>query len=256
MMGIGIATFLVVCPLAFLAGFVDAVAGGGGLISLPAYLIAGLPVHAAIGTNKLSSSMGTAVATASFARNGYIAWRQALLFVPCALMGSALGANLALLIENETFTILMLFILPITAFYVLRAKPLDEARTPYSFGKTVAIGMAIAFGIGIYDGFYGPGTGTFLLLSLTAVAHLGLREANGATKAINLSTNVAALVVFVMNGSVLFLLGLVAGLFSITGNYLGARHFERSGARVVRPVMVVVLSVLFVRMIGELIGLW
>ena len=255
-MEIGIATFLIVCPLAFLAGFVDAVAGGGGLISLPAFLIAGLPVHNAIATNKLASSMGTTVATISFARRGYIIWRQSAFFIPCALLGSALGANLALMIGSETFTILMLVILPVTAFYVLRAKPLDEPREPYPFGKTIAIGMAIAFGIGLYDGFYGPGTGTFLLLLLTAVAHLRLTNANGVTKTINLSTNLAALVVFIVNGKVIFALGLVAGLFNIAGNYIGAHRFESNGSKIVRPMMIVVLSIFFVRVIGELAGLW
>ena len=107
--------FLIVCPLVFLAGFVDAVAGGGGLISLPAYMIAGLPVHFAIGTNKLSSGMGTTLATARFAKNGYIAWKNALLCIVTALIGSSLGAKLALQLDDYYFKRLILVILPCTA---------------------------------------------------------------------------------------------------------------------------------------------
>ena len=102
--------FFIVCPLVFLAGFADAVAGGGGLISLPAYLMAGLPVHTAIGTNKLSSAMGTAMAVGRFSRQGYIPWKGAALYVACALVGSAGGARLALLLDDEVFRTVMLVI--------------------------------------------------------------------------------------------------------------------------------------------------
>ncbi len=112
--------FLAVCPLVFIAGFVDSIAGGGGLISLPAYLISGLPVHACIATNKLSSSMGTTVATAKYARSGFIDWHLAPFCVFAALAGSALGARLALGIGDALFRALMLVILPLTALYVLR----------------------------------------------------------------------------------------------------------------------------------------
>lgn len=109
--------FLIVCPLTFLAGFVDAVAGGGGLISLPAYLIAGLPVHMAIGTNKLSSGMGTAIATGKLPKSGQIPWKQALLCVCVSLIGSGLGARLALSVDAEVLKRILLVILPLSAYY-------------------------------------------------------------------------------------------------------------------------------------------
>ena len=251
----GLIQFLIVCPLVFLAGFVDAVAGGGGLISLPAYLIAGLPVHYAIGTNKLSSGMGTAIAAGQFARKGYIPWKQAVFCVFCALIGSGLGARLALLLEDGIFRIIMLFILPLTALYVTRSKALAVEKEPFSRGRTLAISMAVAFVIGVYDGFYGPGTGTFLILLLTVAAHMGLRPANGVAKAINLTTNLTALTVYWLDGKVLFFLGLTAGAFSIAGNWLGARFFENRGARAVKPIMLTVLAIFFVRVLLEQFGL-
>lgn len=254
-MNAGTVQFLIVCPLVFLAGFVDAVAGGGGLISLPAYMIAGLPVHYAIGTNKLSAGMGTAIATGQFARRGYIPWRLAVFCVLCALAGSNLGARMALLLEEGIFRIIMLFILPLTAFYVSKSRALIVEKEPFSTGKTLAVSVLAAFFIGIYDGFYGPGTGTFLILLLTAAAHMNLRSANGVAKAINLTTDITALAVYWMGGKVLITLGLTAGLFSVAGNWLGARFFETRGARAVKPIMLAVLVVFFIRVLLEQFGL-
>lgn len=248
--------FLIVCPLVFLAGYIDAIAGGGGLISLPAYLICGLPVHTAIGTNKTSSCMGTAIATWRYWRSGYIPWKLAVGGVALALVGSTLGANLALLINDRAFKIIMLVILPLTAAYVLRGKALQdtEDRPACSFRRMLAVSMVAALGIGVYDGFYGPGTGTFLLLILTGAAGMDLRQANGMTKAINLATNVAALTVFLINGTVLLPLGLTAGLFSIAGNTLGAKSFSAKGAKSAKPIILIVLAIFFVRVLLELLG--
>ena len=246
-------TYLLVCPLTFLAGLVDAVAGGGGLISLPAYLIAGLPVHNAIATNKMSSSMGTTIATVRYGMSGFIPWKIALFCAVFAMVGSNIGANLALLLSDRVFKIVMLVILPLTAWYVLRGRALDGGREAFTAKKTTLIAMGIALAVGVYDGFYGPGTGTFLLLGLTALGHMPLQEANGTTKVINLTSNITALVVFLINGKVLLPLGIVAGLFNVAGNYLGARMFEKGGAKAVKPVMIVVLVIFFIRVITDLI---
>ncbi len=244
--------YCIVCPLIFLGGFVDAIAGGGGLISLPAYLIAGLPVHMSIGTNKISSAMGTTLTTVKFWKNGYIKPRLCLAAAVFALIGSAGGANLALLVDDRVFKIILLFVLPLTALYVFRIKSLDTAgKQPLPPGKTLAICCALALVIGVYDGFYGPGTGTFLLLLLTGLAHLTLNDAAGTTKVINLSTNIAALVTYLVNGQVLLPLGLTAGLFGIAGNWLGARSFTARGSKIVKPLIGVVLAIFFVRVVYE-----
>lgn len=244
--------FLIVCPLVFLAGFVDAVAGGGGLISVPAYLFAGLPVHNAIATNKLSSGMGTALATYRFARNGYIVWKRAAFCVVCAILGGSLGAHIALLISDRIFKIIMLVILPPIALYVMRSKAFDSQKAPLDPRLATSISMVVAFVIGTYDGFYGPGTGTFLILLLTSVAHLKLSDANGIAKVINLTTNLSSLVVYLLNGKVLMILGLTAGCFSLAGNYLGTRLFETKGAKSVKPIMIAVLVLFYIKILTEL----
>lgn len=198
--------FLIVCPLVFLAGFVDSIAGGGGLISLPAYMISGLPVHFAIGTNKLSSAMGTTIVTWKFAKNGYIPWKPALVSAACALVASNLGARLGLLLDDAVFKKLLLVILPLTAFYIFKCKSLELKREPYPEKKTLLLSIAVASVIGVYDGFYGPGTGTFLILLLTGVAHMKLSEANGVAKVINLTTNLSSFSVLLLNGKVAIVL--------------------------------------------------
>ena len=247
--------YLIVCPLIFLAGFIDSIAGGGGLISLPAYLIAGLPPHNAIATNKLSSSMGTTVSVARYAREGFIPWKIAVVCAVSSITGSSAGARLSLLIDDSALKYLMLVLLPLTAVVVLKSKGMSgESEESLSPGKTMAIAIAVAFLLGGYDGFYGPGAGTFMLLALTVVARMRLQTANGVTKVINLASNVAAMTVYIINGKVLFPLGLAAGLFGIAGNWLGSRTFTRNGSGAAKPVMLVVLAVFFFKTLFELLG--
>ena len=247
-----IRSYLLVFPLVFLAGLVDAIAGGGGLISLPAYLLAGLPPHLAIATNKMSSCMGTSLSTWRYTRSGYVHLQTALFSIPLAFLGSWAGANLNLMISNEVFQILLLIILPATALLVFRTKRLETQREPYPLKKTCLISGIVAFGVGVYDGFYGPGTGTFLILLLTLVAHLSLSDANGLTKVINLSTNISSLAVYLIHGQVLIPLGFLAGLCNILGNAIGVHYFNEKGAKIVKPVMLLVLLLFLGRTIYEL----
>ena len=246
--------YLIVCPLVFLAGFIDSIAGGGGLVSLPAYIMTGLPVHSCIATNKMSSFMGTSVATAKYVKSGFVPWKMALAAVPCALAGSSLGANIALLIADDIFKIIMLIIIPCTAIYVLRKKEIAPAEGKESPKHVIPLCMIISFLIGIYDGFYGPGTGTFLILLLTGIVRLSLKEANGLTKAVNLSTNFAALTVFLINGQVIFPLGIIAGCFNILGNYLGASLFVQNGSKIVKPIIILVLVLFLGKVLLEVIA--
>ena len=243
--------YLIVCPLVFLAGFIDAIAGGGGLISLPAYMLAGLPPHIAIGTNKLSSAVGTTVATAQYISKGFMVWRLAVPAIVFSLIGANIGSNLTLLVPENAFLIIMLIALPVIAIYVFTHKSLSNPFEPEITTRVWVVVLGSAFFIGMYDGFYGPGTGTFLMLLLTGAAHLTTRQAAGITKAINLSSNVMSLTVFLINGTVLLPLGLTAALFSIAGNYLGARSFIKKGDAIARPAIITVISIFIIKVIYE-----
>lgn len=243
--------YLIVCPLVFLAGFVDSIAGGGGLISLPAYMIAGLPAHTAIATNKLSSTLGTVVSTGRFLKNGYVPVKLSLCAAAMALVGSFAGANISMLMPENMLRGMMLVVLPVVAFYVLKNKSMgeNEKTGTRTQRQMLVIAMGAALVIGVYDGIYGPGTGTFLLLILTGLGRMDLKSASGATKVINLSSNIAALVTFIVHGQVNWSLGVAAALFCICGHYLGSGLVAKDGKKIVRPVVLTVLVILFVKVI-------
>ena len=245
--------FLIVCPLLFLAGFVDSIAGGGGLISLPAYLFAGLPVHMAIGTNKLSSACGTSLTTVRFIRGGLIRWRLALPGIAAAMLGSALGSRLSLVTDEAVIRAVLFAVLPVAAFIVLNPRlfPEGEARELRVDRRTLTVCVLAALVIGFYDGFYGPGTGTFLIIAFTAFAKLSVSAANAHAKAINLTTNLTALAVFLRGGTVLIPLGLAAAACNMLGNYVGSGLAMRRGARITRPIILAVLLLLLVKLLTE-----
>lgn len=244
-------TYLIVCPLVFLASFVDAVAGGGGLISLPAYLLAGLPMHNALATNKLSSATGTAISTFRLCRNKFVNWSLAFPCISMAVAGSFLGAQLALRTSDRILKMVLIVVLPVVAFYVFRKKELDaDGKEPEISRRKQWIIVALSsLAVGCYDGFYGPGTGTFLLLLYTGLAKMDVRRASGNMKLANLSSNTAALAVFLFNGTIVLPLGLAAAVFSIAGHYLGSGMVMKNGSRIVRPVILVVLALLFVKIL-------
>ena len=246
-------TFLIVCPLLFLAGFVDSIAGGGGLISLPAYLFAGLPVHTAIGTNKLSSACGTSLTTIRFIRNGLVRWRLALPGVAAAMIGSACGSRLSLVTDERVIRAILFVVLPIAAFIVLNRKlfPDREEEQREITPRVLGICTLASLVIGFYDGFYGPGTGTFLIIAFTASARLGVSSSNAQAKVINLTTNLTSLTVFLMGGTVLIPLGLAAAACNMLGNYLGSGLAMSRGAKITRPIILGVLALLLIKLLTE-----
>lgn len=252
-MELTIQTFLIVCPLVFLASFVDAVAGGGGLIALPAYLLAGVPMHNAIATNKLSSATGTVISTVRLCKNKFVDWGLAFPCISMALLGSYIGANLALMASDKLLKWMLIPVLPIVAFYVLKKKDLGQHdNADISRRAQWVIAGLCSLVVGCYDGFYGPGTGTFLLLLYTGLAKIDVGKAAGNMKLANLSSNVAAMVVFLFSGKILFPLGLAASVFSIAGHYVGAGMVMKNGSRIVRPLILVVIALLFVKIVFDL----
>ena len=243
--------FVIVCPMLFLAGLVDAIGGGGGLISLPAYLLAGLPAHSAIATNKLSSSCGTALATWRFIRKGLVNFRLAGFSVIAAVLGSSLGANLSLAVSESVMKNILLAVLPLAAFFVLNRHLFqDEGKhAAEADRKTLTICMVSAFIIGMYDGFYGPGTGTFLIIAFAVFAKMTVGSANAQAKVINLTSNLTSLAVFLLNGQVLIPLGIAAAVCNMAGNWVGSTLAVTKGTKIVRPVILLVLVLLLAKII-------
>ena len=245
-------TFLIVCPFLFLAGLIDAIGGGGGLISLPAYLIAGLPPHAAVATNKMSSTCGTTLATYRFIRNGLVNFKLAIPAIIAAICGSTIGANISLLVSEDIMLYVMVAILPVCAFLVLNKKLFhDGGDDEVTLNKRAYITATIsALIIGLYDGFYGPGTGTFLIIAFTIFAKLSIKTANAQAKVINLTSNITSLIIFLLNGEVILTVGLAAAACNMVGGYIGAGLVMKNGAKIVKPSIILVLILLALKIIG------
>lgn len=245
--------FIIVCPLVFLAALIDAIGGGGGLISLPAFLLAGLPPHMAAATNKLCSSCGTTVVTARLIKNKLVDFKLAVPSVIMAIIGASIGAKIALLLPDEVFLRIMIVVLPICAFLVLNRKIFKENEsdeivvTP----KTYIVASIAALVVGMYDGMYGPGTGTFLIIAFTIFAKMSIQKANGQAKVINLTSNITSLVVFLINGQVLIPLGLTAALCNMAGGYIGAGLAIKNGSKITKPCIILVLSILLIKILVE-----
>jgi len=231
----------------FLAGFIDSVAGGGGLISLPALLAAGVPAHVALGTNKLQSMCGTTFALFNFHRHAKVLWRIAAAGVPFSLAGSAAGARLALLIPPSVLGKVLVVILPPAALLMFSSRHLlrptyGERHTGAAFWIPTIIACSA---IGLYDGFFGPGTGTFLILALVLFSKIPLLNATATAKTFNLASNVAAFVTFLMAGSIDYAIGLAMAACNIAGNLIGSHFAIKHGHEFIRKLLMVAVALLF-----------
>lgn len=245
-------TYLIVCPLVFLAGLVDAVAGGGGLISLPGYYLAGLPPVMAAGTNKLSAGLGTISASVRYVRARQVDWSAAVLACIGAFPGSWLGVRLLQHIPENAVRLLMIIAIPLVALVVLREGKRDSRRIVperYSKAASVTIGLAVGF----YDGLIGPGTGTFLILLFTMTMGMEAVMASGTAKIVNLASNVTALSALLLSGNVLIALGLPAAVCGIAGNWLGAGLTVKKGAGFIRRMLLAVLALLLAKMVLDVL---
>lgn len=249
-----IETYGILLPLVFFAGFVDSVAGGGGLISLPAYLFAGLPIHVAYGTNKMAASFGTGIAVRQFAKNGSIRLRPALIAAAGAIVGGWLGAHLVMMLSAEVVQIMMMICLPIVAVFMLTRKQLGSDENHFMEArKENLLSAAIGIGIGIYDGLFGPGTGTFLLMFFTTFLGYSMVTATANAKVVNLASNIGALITYILGGKVLYAIGIPCILCAALGNFIGSRMAIKNGSRFIRPVMTFVVAGLFVKILVDFI---
>ena len=243
---------LIVAVGVFFASFMDAIAGGGGIISVPTYLLAGLPMHVALGTNKLSAGLGSLASTGRYIKSGYVDWKLGVPSIVLALVGSHFGTKLQLMIDEVYLQYLLLVVLPVVAFVVLRQRQLPEQRGDIEPKKQMAIVYLASLVVGAYDGFYGPGTGTFLLLIFCNLAKLDVRTAGG--KLVNLASNIGALVTSLMSGKVFLVLGLIGTVTSFLGHFLGAGLAIKNGSKIVKPAVILVLVLLAAEVIQGLIA--
>lgn len=245
-------TVLIVLLLAFFtAGFVDSIAGGGGLISTPAMLVCGLPPHIALGTGKFASTMGSLTSLWTFARSRLVVMRIAPAGFLSAFAGGAAGSGLALLIGSELLGKLLIVLLPIgllaSAFSGRTFGEEGELPERLLWAKVCSMGFAI----GMYDGFFGPGTGSFFIVAQHLFLRMGLVRASATAKVFNLASNAGALAMFASGGVVSYAIALPCAAASILGNQIGTRLAIRIGAKAVRGFLYVTLTLLLITLISR-----
>ncbi|MBV8763202.1 MAG: TSUP family transporter [Deltaproteobacteria bacterium] len=245
-----LSTTLALVAAALFAGIVDAIAGGGGLITVPALLATGLPPHLALGTNKGQSVFGSGAALAAFWRAGRVDRRQALYAFPLGLLGSACGAALVSAISPAALRPIVIGMLIGAAALLLIRKPAraDDAPDPHW-----GIAALLAFTIGAYDGFFGPGTGTFLIVGFVALCDRSLVHASADAKVVNFASNIAAVTVFSFHHAILWTVSLPMALGQLLGGIVGAHFAMRGGARVVRAMVLLVSGALIAKLVYDLV---
>ncbi|QEN03513.1 hypothetical protein EW093_01955 [Thiospirochaeta perfilievii] len=230
----------------FIAGFIDSIAGGGGLIALPAYLLAGVPPQVALGTNKFQGTLGTSVATINFIRNGKVSVKIVLSGIFFALSGAFIGSKLILTLDVEVVGRVIIFLLPLGIFATLYPRqgvmPFKQLG-PRDYLLTIPI---ICLSIGFYDGFFGPGTGSFLTLAFYTFLKLNFVEANANAKVFNLMSNLGALISFLIGGKVLFILAIPMALSNMVGNFVGSHLVLKQGEKVIKFFLIIILIILII----------
>ena len=227
----------VLTAVAVLTGFIDSIAGGGGLIMMPALLFAGVPPINALATNKLQSMFGTATACLNFARKGLVDWRSNWLSIVLIFVAAGAGVVVVQSVDTKALALVIPLLLMAVAIYVLFSPRMsdDDAHQRISAKAYAPIGAAIGF----YDGFFGPGTGSFFTTTLVGLRGLGLTRATALTKLFNLTSNIAAVLLFAIGGQMFWILGLCMAGGAMLGGWIGSHTAMRFGAQVIRPLLVI-----------------
>lgn len=241
-------TFALLVLAAFLAGFIDAIAGGGGLVTIPALLLGGVDPIAALGTNKLQSLFGSGSASLSYAAKGHVDLRKLAPTAMLSFAGAVVGALGALVLPTDVLETMLPFLLIAIALYFAFKPGLSDQDAERRVSPAFFVGVLVPL-IGAYDGLFGPGTGSFFMLAFVTLAGYGILKATAHTKLLNFASNVGGFVVFAVSGSVLWKLGLAMGAAQFAGARIGAGFAMRFGSRIIRPLLVIVCLALATKLL-------
>lgn len=243
---------------ALLAGFVDAIVGGGGLITVPALMLAlpaGTPLPTLLGTNKVVAVTGTTLAAGKFAHSGVIDWREMLLPILASGLGASLGVALTYHIHADFLRPLMLGLLVVMLLFTLLKPELGRLHAPrFGLNHQRFLAWVIAFALGFYDGFFGPGTGSLLIFLFVSVLGFDFLRASALAKAVNWASNFTAMGLFVWRGSWIPSIALSMAVANGVGGYLGAHVALNKGSSWVRGIFIAVVSVLILRLGWQILG--
>lgn len=246
---------ILVCIAGFLGAMVDAIVGGGGLITIPALLAAGLPTHLALGTNKFASSMGTIASSYHYYKSGNVSFKLLKYLLPFSLIGSAIGVLTVLAINPDFLKGFIIIMVLLIGVYTLAKKDLGlHNKFDGITKKKIMMAIALALGLGFYDGFFGPGTGSFIIFGLIAIFGFDFKKASANSKLMNFTSNFTALVLFLINGQILFKTGIPMAISMVIGARVGAHLAVTKGARFIKPVFILVSFALVIKMCFDIVG--
>lgn len=246
-MDIELTILALLAAVGLVAGFVDSIAGGGGLLALPSLLLAGLDPVSALATNKLQGTFGTASATHTFWKKGLLKPAEHKAEIACVFVGAASGVLTVNYVPTSVLQNIMPILLVLVALYFAFAPKLSVHGSMPKLGVGF-FSFLIAPAIGFYDGIFGPGTGSFFMVALVALFGFGLIEATGRTKLLNFTSNIAALLMFIISGKVIWIIGLTMGVTQLIGAQIGARVAIANGATVIRPLLVIMCVAMAIRL--------
>lgn len=238
---------LVLVFASFVAGFLDSVAGGAGLVLVPAFILTGMPPQLALGQEKFVSTLGTLSAIYNYFKNGKIIWKVVGYGIPTALIGAYVGGKVILAVDESLVGKIIFFMIPIGLFFSFMPKKNNHNDEYEPSNKDIKIVLPIVcFIIGFYDGFFGPGTGSLLILSLHFVVHMPLIQSSATSKIFNFASNMGAFVAFAIAGKMAFLIGIPMVIGSIAGNYLGSHLTLKNGEKIIKPLIFTSIAILFI----------
>lgn len=244
---------IILFALVFFAGVVDSVAGGGGIITVPAFMFVGLPAHYAIGSNKVTVSFGTFLATMRFWKNKSIEIKIALISAIASFISGYIGSTVALHISDDVLKKIILFTLPVVAVVILTKREFGDENSSAGIEKKKAYILAFIIGImiGFYDGLIGPGTGTFAIIAYCIIMKYDLKTASGNAKVLNSASCISSAIRYVISGKVVYAVAIPAVIFSLLGNYIGSGLAIKKGASFIKPMMIVVIVLLFSKILFQ-----
>jgi uncharacterized membrane protein YfcA len=244
--------FIFLCLAGFIAAAVDSIAGGGGLISLPAIMAVGVPPHLALGTNKFASTCASFTSTLTFAKSKKIYMPLIKYLIPCTLVGASLGVYTALRIDPAMLQMMILVLIFAVAIYTIVKKDFGAEDKFKGLTKlNIFYGCLFAFGLGFYDGFFGPGTGSFLIFLFISVFGFDFTVSAGNGKILNFVSNITSLVLFALSGNIMYAAGIPMALFMILGARVGTKIAINNGAKVIKPIFVTIALALTAKLLYQ-----
>lgn len=250
-----IETIVFLAVAGFVAAAIDSIAGGGGIISLPAIIAAGVPPHLALGTNKFASSCASLTSTVKFAFSGKIDWKLVRWQIPCTFVGAALGVRTVLAVDEKILNFMIVALVFAVAIYTILKR--DFGKKDNFRGLTrgnVSMGMGFAFALGFYDGFFGPGTGSFLIFLFIGIYGYDFTRAAGNGKILNFASNVVSLVLFALGGKIVYAAAVPMALAMIAGAWFGTHIAITKGAKVIKPIFVTIATALIVKLVWQAVA--